>query len=41
MMKKVLHPLVRLLLRNGVAYADFSTVARRVFVEVALSLIHI
>jgi len=35
MMKKVLHPLVRLLLRNGVAYADFSTVARRVFVEVA------
>lgn len=35
MMKKVLRPLVRLLLRNGVAYADFSTVARRVFVEVA------
>jgi len=26
---------VRLLLRNGVAYADFSDVARRVFVEVA------
>lgn len=35
MMKKVLRPLVRLLLRNGVAYADFSAVARRVFVEVA------
>ncbi len=34
-MKKVLRPLVRLLLRNGVAFADFSTVARRVFVEVA------
>jgi len=35
LMKKVLRPLVRLLLRNGVAYADFSDVARRVFVEVA------
>jgi len=35
LMKKVLRPLVRLLLRNGVAFADFSTVARRVFVEVA------
>ena len=35
LMKKVLRPLVRLLLRNGVAYADFSNVARRVFVEVA------
>ena len=34
-MKKVLRPLVRLLLRNGVAFADFSSVARRVFVEVA------
>lgn len=35
MMVKVLRPLVRLLLRNGVAFADFSAVARRVFVEVA------
>jgi len=35
MMKKVLRPLARLLLRNGVAYADFSAVARRIFVEVA------
>ena len=35
MMKKVLRPLVRLLLRNGVAFADFSDIARRVFVEVA------
>lgn len=35
MMRKVLRPLVRLLLRNGVAFADFSTEARRVFVEVA------
>lgn len=35
LMKKVLRPLVRLLLRNGVAFADFSSVARRVFVEVA------
>ena len=35
MMQKVLRPLVRLLLRNGVAYADFSAVARRIFVEVA------
>ncbi len=35
MMKKVLRPLVRLLLRSGVAYADFSAVARQVFVEVA------
>ena len=34
-MKKVLRPLVRLLLRNGVAFADFSNIARRVFVEVA------
>lgn len=35
MMKKVLRPLVRILLRNGVAFADFSAIARRVFVEVA------
>jgi len=35
LMKKVLRPLVRLLLRNGVAYADFSNIARRIFVEVA------
>ena len=34
-MKKVLRPLVRLLLRNGVAYADFSNIARQIFVEVA------
>lgn len=35
MMRKILRPLVRLLLRNGVAFADFSNVARRTFVEVA------
>ena len=35
MMKQILRPLVRLLLRNGVAFADFSAVARRIFVEVA------
>jgi len=35
LMHKVLRPLVKLLLRNGVAFADFSDVARRVFVEVA------
>ena len=35
LMKKILRPLVRLLLRNGVAFADFSDVARQVFVEVA------
>ena len=35
LMKKALRPLVRVLLRNGVAYADFCEVARRLFVEVA------
>ncbi len=35
MIRKVLRPLVRLLLRNGVAYADFSNEARGIFVEVA------
>ena len=35
LLKKVLRPLVRLMLRNGVAFADFSAVARRIFVEVA------
>lgn len=35
MIKKALRPLVRLLLRNGVAYADFSALARQIFVEVA------
>jgi len=35
MMKRILRPLVRLLLRNGVAFADFSAVARRIFVDVA------
>lgn len=35
MLKKALRPLVRVLLRNGVAYADFCEVARRLFVEVA------
>ncbi len=34
-LRKVLRPLVRLLLRNGVAYADFVLLARQTFVEVA------
>lgn len=34
-MRKLLRPLVRLLLRNGVAYADFALLARQAFVDVA------
>jgi len=33
--RKLLRPLVRLLLRNGVAYADFALLARQAFVDVA------
>ena len=33
--RKLLHPLVRLLLRHGVAFADFSDWAKRIYVEVA------
>lgn len=34
-LRKILRPLVRLLLRNGVAYADFTTLVRQTFVDVA------
>lgn len=34
---KLLTPLVRLLLRNGVAFAEFAEVARKVYVDVAAS----
>ena len=34
---RLLRPLVRLLLRNGMAYADFTTLARQIYVEVAAS----
>lgn len=33
--RSILRPLVRLLLRNGVAYADFAALAREIFVDVA------
>ena len=43
---RVLQPLVRLLLRNGVTYTVFAAALKRVFLdaarqELALSLIHI
>ena len=31
---RILKPLVRVLLRNGLSHAEFSEIARRVFVEV-------
>lgn len=34
-LSKLLKPLVRLLLRNGIAYADFAKMAKRAYVEVA------
>ena len=34
-LRKILRPLVRMLLRNGVAYADFTTLVRQTFVDVA------
>ncbi len=34
-LRKILRPLVRILLRNGVAYADFTTLVRKTFVDVA------
>lgn len=34
-LSKLLKPLARLLLRNGIAYAEFATLAKRAFVEVA------
>lgn len=34
-LRKILRPLVRILLRNGVAYADFTTLVRQTFVDVA------
>ena len=33
--RKILRPLARLLLRNGIAYGSFTEIVRRVFVEVA------
>ncbi|MEM7257142.1 MAG: DUF6502 family protein [Pseudomonadota bacterium] len=33
--RRLLRPLIRLLLRNGMAYADFTSLLRREFVEVA------
>lgn len=33
--RRILRPLVRLLLRNGVAYADFANLVRQTFVDVA------
>lgn len=33
--RRILRPLVRLLLRNGVAYADFTNLVRQTFVDVA------
>ena len=34
-LRKILRPLAKILLRNGIAYGSFSEIARRVFVEVA------
>jgi len=34
-LRKILRPLAKILLRNGLAYGSFSEIARRVFVEVA------
>ncbi len=34
---KILRPLAKLLLRNGIAYGSFTEIARRVFVEVAFA----
>ncbi len=34
-LSKLLKPLARLLLRNGIAYADFTALAKRAYVEVA------
>lgn len=34
-MRRILRPLVKLLLRNGMAYADFTNLIRQTFVEVA------
>lgn len=34
-LSKLLKPLARLLLRNGIAYADFAVIAKRAYVEVA------
>ena len=34
-LRKILRPIAKILLRNGIAYGSFSEVARRVFVEVA------
>lgn len=36
-LRKILRPLARLLLRNGIAYGSFSEMAKRVFVEVAFT----
>jgi hypothetical protein len=35
LMRRVLRPVASLLMRNGIAFADFADVARKVFVEVA------
>ena len=35
LMRRVLRPVASLLMRNGIAFADFSAFARKVFVEVA------
>jgi len=32
--RRVLQPLVRVLLRHGIAFDDFAEIARRVYVEV-------
>lgn len=34
--RRILRPLVRILLRNGIAYGDFAEQARRVYVEIAM-----
>lgn len=34
---RVLHPLVRILLRHGVAYDDFAEIAKRAYVEVGMN----
>jgi len=35
--RKVLRPLVRILLRNGIAYGDFAEEVRRVYTEIAMA----
>ncbi|HKJ94203.1 MAG TPA: DUF6502 family protein [Gammaproteobacteria bacterium] len=39
--RRILRPLVRILLRNGIAYGDFAEEVRRIYVEVAMNEFHV